>query len=50
MTRFEPFFFSTIEQSMGYLHLAEIQKITKKNYLINQVFMGFFAKQPVNYI
>jgi group I intron endonuclease len=43
MTRLQPFF-STIEQSTGYLHLAEIQKILKKELKSKSGIYGFFCK------
>jgi len=43
MTRLQPFF-STIEQSIGYLHLAEIQKIIKKELKGKSGIYGFLCK------
>src|SRR4051794_6615695 len=43
MTRLQ-LFFSTIEQSMGYLHLAEIQKIIKKELKGKPGIYGFLSK------
>ena len=43
MTRLQPFF-STIEQSMGNLHLAEIQKIIKKELKGKSGIYGFLCK------
>jgi group I intron endonuclease len=37
-------FFSTIEQSIGYLHLAEIQKIIKKEFKNKPGIYGFLSK------
>jgi hypothetical protein len=43
MTRLQPFF-STIEISMSYLHLAEIQKILKKELKNKSGIYGFICK------
>ena len=43
MTRLQPFF-STIEQSIGYLHLAEIQKIIRKELKGKSGIYGFLSK------
>lgn len=43
MTRLQ-LFFSTIEQSIGYLHLADIQRITKKELKRKSGIYGFLSK------
>jgi group I intron endonuclease len=43
MRRLQPFF-STIEQSIGYLHLAEIQKIIRKELKGKSGIYGFLSK------
>lgn len=43
MTRLQPFF-STIEQSIGYLHLAKIQKIIRKELKGKSGIYGFLSK------
>jgi excinuclease UvrABC nuclease subunit len=43
MTRLQPFF-STIELTIGYLNLAEIQKIIKKELKNKSGIYGFFCK------
>lgn len=43
MTRLQPFF-STIEQSIGYLHLTEIQKIVRKELKGKSGIYGFLCK------
>jgi excinuclease UvrABC nuclease subunit len=43
MTRLQPFF-STIEQTMGNLHLAEIQKIVRKELKSKSGIYGFLCK------